>query len=273
VTLRAPDEDSVVGMLWEMGTEGIEVLPGAPGETILLAYFPDEPGLAEAVAGRLAGRAGARVERTAIPDVDWVARFREGFRAFACGGFWIAPAWDIGAAPPEGRRLLVVDPGRAFGTGTHETTRLCLRALEGLAPPLDPDGLVLDIGTGSGVLAVAAALLGWRRVMGIDIDPESVSSAASHARLNHVSIALALGDGGAPFRRRRFSIVLANITSPVLVSRRGEFADLAAPGGTLVLSGALASEVDVVREAYSPFGDVDVLVDGEWAGLVLRCRP
>jgi ribosomal protein L11 methyltransferase len=255
-----------------MGTDGIEVLHGAPGETILLAYFPDEPGLAGAVAGRLAGTAGLRVERTAVPDVDWVARFREGFRALACGGFWIAPAWDAPAAPPEGRRLLVVDPGRAFGTGTHETTRLCLRALEELAPLRDPEDLVLDVGTGSGILAVAAALLGWRRVAAVDIDPESVNSAMAHARLNHAPVAVVCGDGGAPFHRRSFAVVLANLTAPLLLSRRTELAELAAPGGALVLSGGLSSEAEALAEAYAPVGDVDLRIDGEWAGLLVRCR-
>src|SRR6185295_2287505 len=112
-------QDLVVAQLWELGTSGIEERP-----TGLLAYFDGEM-TAEALRAALPG---ASVTPTPVPDVDWVARFREGFRAFAVADFWIAPLWDEGATPAAKRRL-VVDPGRAFGTGTHESTALCLEAL------------------------------------------------------------------------------------------------------------------------------------------------
>lgn len=203
--------------------------------------------------------------------MDWVARFREGFRGFSCGGFWIAPEWDTTAAP-IGRLRLIVDPGRAFGTGTHETTRLCLEALEEEAAVRKPGDRVLDVGTGSGILAVAAALLGWRDVVGVDIDPEALESAGVHARLNEAHTAFVLGDGGGPFRPRSFALVLANITAPLLRARRAEIGALAAPGGALVLSGLLATDARDVAAAYARVGVVETRLDGEWAALRIRAR-
>ena len=109
---------------------------------MLLAYFPGPADVAEA----LRALPSARLEPIAVPDVDWVASFREGFRAFDVGGFRVVPAWE---PAPAGARVLRVDPARAFGTGTHETTRLCLLALEGLAAER-PLGRVLDLGAGTG---------------------------------------------------------------------------------------------------------------------------
>jgi ribosomal protein L11 methyltransferase len=214
----------------------------------------------------------ARLEAAPVPDVDWVQRFREGFEAFACGAFWVVPSWSEPEAAPLGKRLLVVDPGRAFGTGTHETTRLCLRALEEEAPGRGRDDRLLDVGTGSGILSVAAGLLGWQHVTGVDLDPEAIESAKLHARLNHVAPALVLGDGGAPFQDRSFALVLANITAPLLLARCREIASLVAPNGTIVLSGLLTSDAPSVAAAYAQVGTVETRLDGEWAALRVRVR-
>jgi ribosomal protein L11 methyltransferase len=202
--------------------------------------------------------------------VDWVARFRENFRAFAVGGFWIAPTWDGGPAPAGARRL-VVDPGRAFGTGTHESTALCLLTLESLATRRSL-GRVLDVGTGSGILAVAASMLGARPVIAADLDPESMDSARTHARLNDVELTLALADGGRAFRERAFDTVVANITGPLLIARAGELAARVRDGGRLVLAGLLAEERAAVRSAYADFPLADETLRGEWASLLLEKR-
>ncbi len=265
-------EDVATALLWESGTSGIEVRSGGPDETILLAYFPPASDLATSLADRLRAIPSARLEAVPVPDVDWVARFREGFEASSCGSFWVAPVWAEPPATPPGARLLVVDPGRAFGTGTHETTRLCLRALQEEAPKRASSDRLLDVGTGSGILAVAAAILGWRHVTGVDVDPEAVQSAVHHARLNQVGPAFVLGDGGAPFRRGSFALVLANITAPLLLARCGEIGSLVAPNGTIVLSGLLTSDIDQVAAAYADVGVVDARLDGEWAALRVRAR-
>jgi ribosomal protein L11 methyltransferase len=215
----------------------------------------------------------ARLEPVEIADVDWVARFREGFTAFPAGSFWIAPVWESSRRAPDGHRLLVVDPGRAFGTGTHETTRLCLRSIEALSPPVAHDARMVDIGTGTGILAVAAALLGWRRPVAVDLDAESIDSARTHAALNSVSLSLVHGDGGAALKAHAFDLVLANLTAPLLLERCHEIGRLAAPGATIVLAGLLSSDLGSLVPVYRSFGAVATDVEGEWASVVIRVGP
>jgi ribosomal protein L11 methyltransferase len=204
----------------------------------------------------------------AVPDVDWVSRFRDGFRPFACGPFWIAPHWRRPRKARGDRVPLLVDPGRAFGTGTHESTRLCLRLLPelcGSAPRR-----VLDLGTGSGILAVAAALLGCGPVFAVDVDPECTASAARHARLNRVGVHVMQGDLGAALPFASFDLVLANLSHDLIQARAVEIARLAAPGGVLALSGLLAEEAPALAALFAAWGRVDVTRDGEWAALSVR---
>ena len=264
-------EEDVVTALWELGTTGIHVQPGPPGAVLLVAYFPDGPGLADALRSGLAAHGVREVEPAEIPDVDWVARFREGFRSFAVGGFTLAPAWEPTPVGPCPTRLLRILPGRAFGTGTHESTRLCLLALESLAAR-HPLGRVLDVGGGTGILAIAAAVLGAGPVAAVDIDPDAVESAREHARLNAVDLHLVRGDGGAPFAREGFDLVLANLTAPLLLEKRDEIAGLCAPSAIVVLAGFLREDAGRIAEAYSGLGAVSVSVDGEWAALVIERR-
>lgn len=266
VTLPEAHEDEATALLWGLETLGVEVRSTAPGEASLLAYFAGRVGLLDELRAALACLPDARVEPVAVPDVDWVARFREGFRSFRVGNFYVAPSWDKPATLLPRERLLLVDPGRAFGTGTHETTRLCLRALETIYAAGAP-ARVLDAGTGTGILAVAAALLGARLVVGVENDRDALLSAREHAQLNGVALRLVLGDGGAPFRPVAFDLVLANLTAPLLRERCGEISRLVRPGGTLVLSGILAEEADAVRVAYGRCGPPETLLDGEWAAL------
>jgi ribosomal protein L11 methyltransferase len=202
----------------------------------------------------------------AVPEVDWVARFRENFRSFRAGRFLVAPPWDL-PAEPESPEVLLVDPGRAFGTGTHETTRLCLGALEELAARR-PLGRALDLGSGTALLAVAAARLGARACWASDIDPEAVSASRHHARLNGVRLSVVRADGGRGFRPGSFDLVLANLMALLLVDRAAEISALLAPGGALVLSGLLLDDVPHVRDAFAACGAPLERQDGEWAALV-----
>jgi ribosomal protein L11 methyltransferase len=267
VTVAAADEDDAAAVLWEHGTEGIEVQAVPEGRVALVAYFADDA-TADRLALGLAAVPDARVEQTDVPDVDWVARFRAGFSTFSAGRFRIAPVWDV---PERSSDVLVVDPGRAFGTGTHESTRLCLAALESLALR-GPLGAVVDVGTGTGLLAVAAARLGASVIAAVDLDPEATASARAHARLNDAPVLVVQGDGGACFAQGAFDVVLANLTTPLLLERCSELSTLARPGGALVLAGALAEDEGRLRASYGRQGPVESQTDGEWLGLVVR-RP
>jgi ribosomal protein L11 methyltransferase len=261
----ADAEEAVVTALWERGTTGVHVQP-ASGRIVLVAYFPERPGLAAELRVGLAACGVTDVEPAAIPDVDWVARFREGFSGFRAGRFHIQPAWD-----EQGERSgipLRVLPGRAFGTGTHESTRLCLAALESLAAR-GPLGRVVDVGAGTGILAVAAALLGARAVTAIDIDADAVESARLHAGLNGVAIRVVRGDGGRPLARGGFDVVLANLTAPLLLEKRDEIVGLGAPSASLLLSGFLREDAPSIHGAYAKLGSGDVITEGEWAAVVI----
>jgi ribosomal protein L11 methyltransferase len=208
-----------------------------------------------------------------VPVVDWVARFRESFRAFRAGSFEVAPVWDVpGGRNPSDPNLLIVDPGRAFGTGTHETTRLCLEAIEAEGAR-GQIRRVLDVGTGTGLLAVAAAKRGATLVAGVDNDPEATAAARRHAALNEVALHVVQGDGGAPFQPSAFDLVLANLMAPLLIERRRELTALVARGGALVVSGLLESDVAEVSAAYETCGAPFVRTDGEWAALRFSDAP
>jgi ribosomal protein L11 methyltransferase len=261
VCVAADDEDVATAALWEAGTAGIEVRGGPEGRVDLLAYFADDaPPLTLALLPP-----GAALEPAAVPEVDWVKHFRAGFRAFRVGRFVVAPPWDAPARPSPD--VLVVDPGRAFGTGTHETTRLCLAALAELAGRR-PLGRTLDLGSGTALLAIAAGRLGAGPVFASDIDPEATGSSRHHARINGVQLGVVRADGGRGLRAGSFDLVLANLMALLLVDRSAEIRSLLAPGGALVLSGLLVNDLPFVREAFAACGAPAETLDGEWGALV-----
>jgi ribosomal protein L11 methyltransferase len=268
VTVPVADEDLATALLWEAGTLGIQVDVAGP-DAVLLAYFARGSATAESILVALDSLPVARIENTVVPDVDWAARFRETFRAFHAGSFHIVPAWD--AAAGEAARRIVVDPGQAFGTGTHESTRLSLAALEAISARRVPRR-VLDVGTGSGILAIAARRLGADVVIGIEIDADALPAAQDHAALNDVAIHFVRGDGARAVRSGAFDLVIANIAAPLLIERATELCAACRPGGDLVLAGILGVDASGVVAAFAAMaeGAIDVRTEGEWAALVLR---
>jgi len=260
VIVETAREDEATAALWDAGTSGVEVKPPVEGRLELLAYFadgPDLPGLALALPG-------AEIAAIPVPEVDWVARFREGFRPFRVGRFLVAPCWQAAGPSPD---VLVVDPGRAFGTGTHETTRLCLEALEELASRR-PLGRTLDLGAGTALLAVAAQRLGAGPLVASDIDPEATAASRHHAQLNGARLHVVRADGGAAFRAGSFDLVLANLMALLLIDSAPEIRALVAPGGALVVSGLLLEDVPAVRRAFAACGAARERTLGDWAALV-----
>lgn len=261
VTVSEPDEDFATAALWEAGTCGVEVQPAPGHEVSLLVYFSAGEISLESLRQRLPF---ARVVPSDVPEVDWVARFRETFRPFRVGRFLVTPPW-VEAGEPGDR--LIVDPGRAFGTGTHETTRLCLATLEDAAAGAAL-GRVIDVGAGTGILGIAALRLGARLAVASDTDPEAVTSCRTHAGLNDVPLRVVRADGGRPFRGAAFDVVLANLTAPLLVERALELRTLLAAGGRLVLSGLLETDLLEVQAAFVDCGSPEARFDGEWAALL-----
>ena len=205
-----------------------------------------------------------------LPDVDWVAENQRSFQAFAVGPFWVHPSHDIGA-PPAGAVPLRIDAGLAFGTGTHATTRGCLELLA----TLDTANAV-DVGCGSGILAIAMAKL-WRRpVLGGDNDGEAVGVAIENAQLNGVGrlcrFVEAVGlDHPEIVARRPFDLVVANILAGPLLGLVDAFAEAVRAGGRVLLSGLLVEQADEIVAAYRRKGfAVDKHVDLETGGALWR---
>ena len=205
------------------------------------------------------------VERVELPDEDWAARSQAALTAIRAGSFIVAPPWDL---PPEDvdATVIVIEPSMGFGTGHHATTRMCLRLLSDVDVT---DLTVLDLGTGSGVLSMAAALMGARSVVGIDVDQDAINSAETSAQLNTLpdTITFLVSD----FRHdppKPADLVLANLTGGMLTSSAETIAALIRPGGTLVLSGFDHTEVDRVIAAFG-LTEQHRLAEDNWIALQL----
>ncbi len=238
----------------------------------LIAAFPPEitpqDAIARAsIATATTGLTLVAAELSAGPVVDWSGHWRRHFRPMRFGPLWIVPAWSD--PPEEAERVLELDPGLAFGTGAHATSAMCLEWLVAClaARPL---GRLLDLGTGSGLLALAALLLGAEQVVGADIDPDAISTAAHNARANGLQERLELR--GADWSRpdERFEVVIANLVAIPLIEEAGLIAASVEPGGMLVMSGVQEDEIQDVRETYEAlgFGRLDVNIRDGWARLV-----
>ena len=216
----------------------------------------------------------------ALADSDWRDSYKAHFRAWQFGRLHWVPVWEREKfSLPPGDAVLWLDPGLAFGTGNHETTRLCVERLVALAEEHGTKGRVVDAGCGSGILALSAALLGFRDVTGFDNDPEAVRISEENAALNGLAgrVRFVVGDltSGLEGQHGRVDVLLANIQADVLMRFARELVSAVAPGGTLVLSGILAGENAQVRtafEALTPQWTVNARVMGEWSDVVLT-RP
>ena len=259
-------------------------------ETELRIYFPDPADAPAAIAAIKAAAAivGVQVacETRSLPDEDWKFSYRRHFKTdlvsprLAIVPEWEKDAWITASPDADAPKAVFLDPGLAFGTGQHATTRACLVYTDRLAAE-NPCRSYLDVGCGSGILALAACRVGFREVAGFDIDPDAVAAANENAARNGLGIAFVRGDlcnlstlpGVARTGDRQFDVVVANVLGPVLVRFAKEIAALVVPGGELILSGILDEIYHEVRDAYAARGFVeqDSILDGEWrTGLFKR---
>ena len=240
-----------------------------------MRVYLDDPSRADDASRRLADAlalvgSDAKVERGEVPDEDWKLSYRRHFKTEEIGRRLVTvPAWE--KVPDNGRVAIVIDPGLAFGTGKHETTRACLEFIDEIAPV----GTFLDVGCGSGILSIAAAKLGCAKVSGFDVDPEAVEAARENAERNGVSPTFFHYGLGARTRRDLgvADLVVANVLGPLLVRFADEIAPCAARH--LVVSGILVGQYPDVLAAYEArgFSEVSRKTIGEWTtGLLARRR-
>ncbi len=274
LAVRCSPEHSerVLAELLELVPDGVEeergdgfvefAIYGAPGE------LPELPDLEAAAGGEL-----VEIETKEIPD-DWADSWRDFHRPVLVGErLLVRPSWETGAGgdPPTGGLLeVVIDPGRAFGTGAHHTTRMCLQLLIEVADGGGAGGPLVDWGTGSGVLAIAAAKLGFDPVSGCDSELASLQAADENASLNGVAIELSrlnLREQPAPTA----ATVVANLTTPILVAVAERLQE--APE-RLVSSGTLLSEAETVARAFAAhgLGESERLESGGWAAQLFERR-
>jgi ribosomal protein L11 methyltransferase len=255
---------------------------GAAGPLTVRAYLPQDDQLEETRArladalghlAWLAAQSGLRLPGPgyrAVAEADWAEQWKEHYQPIRVGRrLVIVPAWLSPALAPADVPIRL-DPGMAFGTGTHPTTQLCLAALEDLARPGEP---VLDLGTGSGILAIAAAKLGARPVLALDIDAEAVRAARENVAANEVSDSVRVEQGtlSPSLFIVHCSLVICNILSSVIIRLLDEgLARAAAPGGRLILSGILDSQAAAVKQAAVKAGlSVDEQRQmGEWVAIL-----
>lgn len=280
LTIDLPEQEAeaLEALLHEAGALGLEVrdreappMPGVrgpgPGESIVVAYF-DARATAESVRAEvIAAHPGARVALEEVVQQDWSNSWKSLIRSVRAGRLWVGPPWEREGAPEDAVKL-VIEPKMAFGTGDHPTTALCLAAVDAFMEK-HPGASVLDVGTGTGVLAIAAKKLGASRVVGTDNDPTSVELALENARENDTPEVQLSGDELSSVTGV-FDLVVANILANTLVALAPQIAPKV--GKRLVLAGVLAHQKEEVTAAYVALGLTPEAgaAQGEWVRLDFR---
>ena len=270
-------------------TFSLDTLEDTPVKTVT-AYFPADQGLDGKVAQIAAFLADIGPSFPSfvfhapgisfIREEDWANTWKEHFKPSRIGTrLVIKPTWEEFAAQPDDI-IIELDPGMAFGTGTHPTTRLCLESMERIffhAPPFDTGegslpAAVLDVGTGSGVLSIAAAKLGAGRVVALDIDPAAVAVAEQNLVQNRIGSSVLISTEPLEKIPGTYDIVLANILAEELVRLGKELFDRVRPHGFLILSGILTEKEELVRTGFAPFALAlrEITREAEWSCLTYR---
>lgn len=259
--------------LMESGALGTESEVGIGELCHVIAYFDQTPdmecvhnSLAEALRiYDLPSSVVHDIKSQEIEDHDWLGEWKKGWQPVAIGRFIIAPPWSD-VKQTSDQIVIRIEPGMAFGTGTHETTRLCLAAIE----KYFEGECFLDVGTGTGILAIAAAKLSPTvRIVACDIDADAVEIARENSRLNGVSDRIEFGTGTIGETTASANLVCANLTADVIVSLMPQL--IAATCGRLVLSGILLEQLEIVERRLRGLGitDYEIEADGEWVAVIV----
>ncbi len=279
---KSADPDLLAELVSALEYDFSSRLDAESGVTLFTLYFDSEAGARNA-AERLEklrpdwnglGAVFGNIEAGTVRREDWAESWKLHFKPIEISNrLAVTPSWT---RPPEipGRKVMVLDPGMSFGTGRHATTRFCLTMLDRYAAEHDVSASsFLDAGCGTGILAIAAVLLGWKDVSAFDIDPDAVSVARENAKVNHAE---SIHFETAPlveFRTgKQFDVAAANILSSALLAGKAKLASLVKPGGTLILAGILDREYPAVRDAFvsEGFEEYETLAEEDWRSGAFR---
>jgi len=263
ISFPAELQEPITATLYAHGCQGISEDDGH-----LTAYFLEDVSTQEVMAA-LSCFDGTTTEWQSIAEQDWQAGWKEGVGPFRVAGFLICPPWKS-CTPVAGESLIILDPGAAFGAGEHETTRMMLTMLREWAGSHDGLGgrRLLDLGTGTGILSIAAHVLGIGDVTSVDVEQRAVDTARSNLALNGLSEKVALIHGGMADAGTGYDVILANIFLEVLIGAMPDAASALKPGGTLIISGLLKGQEDELIKAAKAAGFElhGVCEDGRWVG-------
>ena len=268
--------DETSALLFELGAEGVEerdettlVKNAVSGKVTLVAAFPNRED-AEAAIAELEAALPSRAPRyEEVVGDAWRDAWKEHYQPDAIAeGLVVRPPWEPYEAK-AGEKVLELEPGRAFGTGLHETTRLVARAIRAHASEVQGK-LVIDVGCGSGILALAALALGAAKAVAIDNDPEAIDVTRENAARNALTDRCEASTTDIAALDLQAPLVLANIEARILIPMAADLQRRVAPGGLLLLSGILVPQKDDVRAAYPDMELLESPALGEWVLLALR---
>ena len=277
LTIDVPDDlvDAVVGELSADGVAGVWETPSAQPElTRLVCYFNQRGSFEQiekiihAIFDRLELPRPA-IGRTLVEERDWTEEWKKSYRSFPIAdSFFVIPSWEDCSCPDD-RLPIRIDPGQAFGTGTHETTQLTMEALERW---IEPTQVVLDLGTGSGILAVASRLLGAERVFACDIDPVATHVANANIARNSGRDVFTFCGSLDAVGGDCIHLLLGNLTADVIMTLFPEFERVLRPHGLAILSGILREQREDVREtvARHRFNVFEEITQGEWLAMIVE---
>lgn len=271
IKIADPFRDTLIQRLTDAGCLGVieqeETITAYFPETVDIGTITNDLSLLKALFDKSDTVQNLFFSHTLIPEQDWNESWKKGFTPLDVGDrFTILPPWE---KRREGRINLIIDPGMAFGTGHHETTRSCLVLMEKYDKKAAKEGF-LDLGTGTGLLAMAASKLGYRHIAAIDTDPLAVDAARMNCALNQID-GLEIQEGSIADLNETYDFIAANIISGVLIQLAPAVAAHLKPGGIAVLSGILRGQEAEVLEAMIRTGLklLEKYRDGKWVSLVL----
>lgn len=305
-------EDIIISTLYDIGLEGaqiedkvpltplekeqmfVDILPDGPEDDGIayLSFFVEESGdtpvdtsqIVENINRELAdlrnfmdvGEGTVMVSET--EDIDWINNWKQYFHQFYIDDLLVIPSWEEVKEADRGKKILHIDPGTAFGTGMHETTQLCIRQLK---KHITPDTVLLDVGTGSGILAIVSLMYGIKHAVGTDLDPCALEAVRENIEANHIKpddfdmmIGNIINDKAVQDKAgyEKYDIVVANILADVLVPLTPVIVNQLKPGGVYITSGIIDNKEQTVRDAVraSGFEVLEVTHQGEWVSVTAR---